>query len=87
MAPALSLKRVRFHVRNVGTRMPFQYGTATLTSVPILHVEGEVEVADQHLATGWAADILPPKWFDKDLAQALVASIHVNRLSFQGTLS
>lgn len=66
MSTGLSLKSVRFHVRNVRTRMPFQYGAATLTSVPILHVLGEVETQDGRRATGRAADILPPKWFDKD---------------------
>jgi hypothetical protein len=34
----LSIKEVRFCMRNVRTRMPFKYGVATLTSVPILHL-------------------------------------------------
>lgn len=66
MAEALSLKDVRFCMRNVRTRMPFRYGVATLTSVPILHVLIEAELADGTPAPGVAADILPPKWFDKD---------------------
>lgn len=69
MAPTLSLKETRFYVRNVRTRMPFRYGAATLTSVPILHVLGVVETGDGHRATGLAADVLPPKWFDKDPAK------------------
>jgi len=69
MAPTLSLRETRFFVRNVRTRMPFQYGAATLTSVPILHVQGQVETGDGARAEAWAADILPPKWFDKDPAK------------------
>lgn len=64
-AARISIKDVRFFMRNVRTRMPFKYGVATLTSVPILHVRLEGELDDRR-AQGWAADILPPKWFDKD---------------------
>jgi len=66
MAEALSVRDVSFFMRNVRTRMPFRYGAATLTSVPILHVLIEAEMADGTIAQGTAADILPPKWFDKD---------------------
>jgi len=69
MAEQISVKDVQFYLRNVRTRMPFKYGVAVLTSVPILHVIMEAELADGTLATGVAADILPPKWFDKDPAK------------------
>ena len=65
----LSINDVRFYMRNVRTRMPFKYGVATLTSVPILHVLMDIEMADGMRATGVAGDILPPKWFDKDPAK------------------
>lgn len=65
-AVAISLKDVRFYMRNVRTRMPFKYGVAVLTSVPILHVVARGELADGTPVEGVAADILPPKWFDKD---------------------
>ena len=65
-AVAVSLKEVRFYMRNVRTRMPFKYGVATLTSVPILHLRLDGELDGHQPAQGWAADILPPKWFDKD---------------------
>ena len=70
MPERLCLREVGFTMRNVGTRMPFRYGVATLTSVPILHVRAEVELADGTRARGLAADILPPKWFDKDPAKS-----------------
>ena len=65
-AVAISLKEVQFYMRNVRTRMPFKYGAAVLTSVPILHVVARGELGDGSLVEGVAADILPPKWFDKD---------------------
>lgn len=64
--PAVSLNDVAFFMRNVRTRMPFKYGAATLTSVPILHAVAAVEVEGYGSVEGVAADILPPKWFDKD---------------------
>ena len=45
-AVAVSLKEVRFYMRNVRTRMPFKYGVAVLTSVPILHVVARCELID-----------------------------------------
>lgn len=65
-ASEISVKAVDFYMRNVRTRMPFKYGAATLTSVPILHVAATVEVDGYGCCRGVAADILPPKWFDKD---------------------
>ena len=69
MAKKARVGEVRFYMRNVRTRMPFKYGSATLTSVPILHVLMDVELEDGTLTRGAAADILPPKWFDKDAAK------------------
>ena len=65
-AALIGLKDVQFYMRNVRTRMPFKYGVAVLTSVPILHVVVRGELADGRTVEGVAADILPPKWFDKD---------------------
>ncbi len=70
MPERLCLREVGFTMRNVRTRMPFRYGVATLTSVPILHVRAQVELAGGSRAEGLAADILPPKWFDKDPAKS-----------------
>ena len=69
MSHPLSISDVQLFIRNVRTRMPFRYGVATLVSVPMLHLQVDVELADGKLSTGYAADILPPKWFDKDPAK------------------
>ncbi len=52
-------------VRNVHLRMPFRYGGATMTAVPVLHLRTLVEDAQGRRAEGWSADGLPPGWFDK----------------------
>ena len=72
---AVSLKDVRFYMRNVRTRMPFKYGVAVLTSVPILHVVVRCELINGTVVEGVAADILPPKWFDKDPVKDYVDNV------------
>ncbi len=75
MAEKLSVRDVHFYMRNVRTRMPFRYGVATLTSVPILHIIVDAELADGTVAQGVAADILPPKWFDKSPAKSYADNV------------
>ncbi|OGK88587.1 MAG: hypothetical protein A2X52_17625 [Candidatus Rokubacteria bacterium GWC2_70_16] len=65
----LALKSASFHMRNLRTRLPFRYGAVTLTRFPLLHLALEVEAADGRRDRGFAADNLPPKWFDKDPAK------------------
>ena len=64
-AVSIGLVDAQFYMRNVRTRMPFKYGVAVLTSVPILHVVARCRLGDGTEVAGVAADILPPKWFDK----------------------
>jgi len=52
-------------VLNMRTRMPFRYGIATLTALPHLFLEVELEVDGQR-QVGLASEGLPPKWFTKD---------------------
>lgn len=69
MSLALAVKAAAAHLRNLRTRLPFRYGVVTLTRFPLLHLEVDVEAADGRRARGFAADNLPPKWFDKDPAK------------------
>lgn len=52
------------HLIDLNTRLPFKYGIATMTAAPQAFVRLEVEV-NGRLASGIAADVLPPKWFTK----------------------
>ena len=66
MPEKIAITNTRFFVRNVRTRMPFRYGTAIVLAAPMLHVAMDVELTGGRKAMGYAADVLPPKWFDKD---------------------
>jgi len=67
---ALAVTAASCHLRNLRTRLPFRYGVVTLTHFPLLHLAVDVEAADGRRARGFAADNLPPKWFDKDPAKS-----------------
>ena len=55
---------ITLHARAMHTRMPFRYGVATMTALPHVVMQMEVEVNGAH-AVGMAADGLAPKWFTK----------------------
>ena len=52
------------HQIQLKTRMPFKYGIATMTEVPMVFVRIEAET-DGTKTAGIASDLLPPKWFTK----------------------
>ena len=52
------------HQIQLKTRMPFKYGIATMTEVPMVFVRIEAEIGGTKTA-GIASDLLPPKWFTK----------------------
>ena len=64
-----SVKEIEFFVRTVRMRLPFRFGAVTLRASANLHVRLRAELADGRVADGFAADMLAPKWFDKDPAK------------------
>ena len=52
------------HQIQLKTRMPFKYGIATMTELPMGFVKVAAEV-DGKASFGIASDLLPPKWFTK----------------------
>ena len=61
----IKVVRTRSGIRNAHTRMPFRFGVITMRAAPLLTLA--VEVEDRHGArgTGYAADFLAYRWFDK----------------------
>src|SRR5689334_5329245 len=54
--------------RDVRLRMPFRFGVVTLTESPQVFVRARIRTEDGREAEGAAAELLAPKWFDKNLA-------------------
>ena len=59
---------IRLFERGVHMRLPFRFGVVTLTACPQAFVQVRIRTEDGTEAEGWAAELLAPKWFDKNLA-------------------
>ena len=49
-------------------RMPFRFGVVTLTAAPQAFVRARIRLDDGTQAEGMAAELMAPKWFDKNPA-------------------
>ena len=67
-APQFIVREVRLYEREVRLRMPFRFGVVTLTQAPQCFVRVRIETPDGASHWGAAAELLAPKWFDKNLA-------------------
>jgi hypothetical protein len=67
-APLLRLREIALYERPVKLRMPFRFGVVTLREAPQAFVRARIELADGRSAWGAAAELMAPKWFDKNLA-------------------
>lgn len=67
-APQFIVREVRRYERDVRLRMPFRFGVVTLNEAPQCFVRARIELADGSSHWGAAAEVLAPKWFDKNLA-------------------
>lgn len=75
MIRVMSVERYEWLLR---TRMPFRYGIAALTEAPHALIRIRADI-DGQCADGWAADILPPKWFTKDPATSYEQDLQAMR--------
>jgi len=86
----IRVKRCQYHVLDMRTRMPFQYGIATLTALPHLFVSVEADINGVTFR-GVAAEGLPPKWFTKNpktlFEEDLPALLEVITVAGEGAVS
>lgn len=52
--------------RPVQFRMPFRFGIVTLREAPEAHVKARIKLPDGRNFSGISADLMAPKWFDKN---------------------
>jgi hypothetical protein len=64
-APRLSVAEVALYERDVRLRLPFRFGVVTLTEAPQAFARVTVRLEGAE-GSGMAAEVLAPKWFDKD---------------------
>lgn len=68
LAPRFSIVSIGLLERDVVLRMPFRFGVVTLTAAPQAFVRARIRLEDGREAAGGAAELLAPKWFDKNPA-------------------
>ncbi|HEY0887856.1 MAG TPA: enolase C-terminal domain-like protein [Ramlibacter sp.] len=66
-APRFRIREIELYERPVVLRLPFRFGVVTLRECPQAFVRARIELADGATAWGAAAEMMAPKWFDKDL--------------------
>ncbi|MEC9380388.1 MAG: hypothetical protein VX528_15585, partial [Candidatus Latescibacterota bacterium] len=66
MSIPIRVHRLQFGIRQVSMRLPFRFGAVTLTAAAQIHLFADIETSTGRRAQGVAADMLAPKWFDKD---------------------
>lgn len=64
--PCFAVESVDLLERDVRLRMPFRFGVVTLTAAPQAFVRARIRLADGTRAEGMAAELMAPKWFDKN---------------------
>jgi len=67
-APRFRVQEIALHERPVKLRLPFRFGVVTLTECPQAFARVRIELPDGRCASGAAAELMAPKWFDKNLA-------------------
>ncbi|TAN28069.1 MAG: hypothetical protein EPN31_09350 [Castellaniella sp.] len=64
-APLFRIDDIRLAERDVALRLPFRFGSATVRSCPQAFAQVRIRFGDGATATGHAAEMMIPKWFDK----------------------
>ncbi len=65
-APTLRVVEARLFERPVAMRLPFRFGAATVTRARQAFLRLRVEDGTGRQAEGYAAELMVPKWFDKN---------------------
>jgi hypothetical protein len=65
--PFFRIRDIELFERPVVLRLPFRFGVVTLTECPQAFARVRIELPDGSGAWGCAAELMAPKWFDKNL--------------------
>lgn len=81
MAIRITIEETTLFERPVAFRLPFRFGAVTVTEAPQAFVRVHLRAEDGRAATGVAAEMMMPKWFDKNPAKTPADTIADLRLS------
>jgi hypothetical protein len=66
MTPRFSVRDIAFAERLVAFRTPFRFGAITVTEAPQIFLSAEIETEDGRRCLGVTAELMVPKWFNKN---------------------
>jgi len=78
-----AVREIAFFERPVRFRMPFRFGVVTLTQAPQAFTRARIRLEDGREAEGASAELLVPKWFDKNPALSNEANLEQLRTSMR----
>lgn len=81
--PVFRIAEIALYERPVRLRLPFRFGVVTLTEAPQAFVRLRIELPGGRSYWGAAAELMVPKWFDKDPALSNEENFGQLRLSLQ----
>ena len=67
-APRFVIRSIELFERPVQLRLPFRFGVVTLTACPQAFVRVRIGFSNGREVSGSSAEMMAPKWFDKNLA-------------------
>jgi hypothetical protein len=82
-APRFSVTSLECVERPVTLRLPFRFGAATVREAPQAFVRATIRATDGRTAQGMAAQMMIPKWFDKDPCRSNAANVEDLRRSLR----
>jgi hypothetical protein len=65
-AVRFNIAAIEFFERDVRLRLPFRFGVVTLREAPQAYARARIRFTDGREVEGGAAEMMVPKWFDKD---------------------
>jgi hypothetical protein len=80
MTSRIAVKRIEFSERRVPFQHPFRFGAVTVNEAPQIFVHVTIEV-DGKRSSGAAAELMVPKWFNKDSSLSAADTIDQLRQS------
>lgn len=83
MPPILRVTEVALFERPVRFRMPFRFGVARVEETAQAFVRLRLVDAQGRSATGWSAEMMMPKWFDKSPALSPADNVEQLRASLR----
>lgn len=86
-APGFTIREIELFERPVALRLPFRFGMVTLEHAPQAFVRVRIRLADGMETSGAAAEMMVPKWFEKDPARSNAADVEALRESLRNARS